>query len=100
MWKANHVVSEHVYPMTAAQQRVLRRLYAEAESVSLMRVMASLVLLLRMVLISCVETGNAYRAVLLYAVLWARFVLMGCAALILVWTSPVRASRTATKGGV
>ena len=100
MWKVNCVVSAHVYPMTAAQQRVLRRLYADEVSVSLMHVMASLVLLLRMALIDCVEMGNAYRAVRLSAVLRAKSVLMGCASLILVWMSSARASRAVTKAGV
>ena len=97
---ASHVFSVHVYPMTVVQQRVLRRLYADEVNVFLMRVMASLVLLLRMALISYAEMGNAYRAVHSSAVLWVRFVLMECADLILVWTSSVMTSRAVTKGGV
>ena len=100
MWKANHVVSAHVYPMTAAQQRVLRRLSVDKVSASLTRVMASLVLLLRMVHTDCAAMDNAYRAVLSSAVLRERSALMGHASLILVLTSHARASRAVTRGGV
>ena len=86
--------------MTAAQQRVLRRLSVEEVSASLTRVMASLVLLSRMALIDCAEMDNAYRAVRSSVVLRERSALMGYASLILVLTSHARASRAASKGGV
>ena len=100
MWRASHVASAHVCPMTAAQRRVPRRLSVEEVSASLTRVTASLALLWRMGLIDCVEMDNAYRVVRLFGALRASSVLMECASLIHVLTSRARVSRAAIKGAV
>ena len=93
----SHVASARVYPMTAAQQHVLRRLSVGEVSVSQTRVIASLVPLSRMALIDCAGMDNAYRAVRSFGVLRARSALMGYVSLILVLTSRASAIRVAIK---